>query len=266
MPQIEGYSNVFDLQCYEEPYGLEFLGSRELDGGVLELRQRPENRPHLVLVTEFTPQPGKVQIIARLELDLDLESDKQINEEDLLRLNMCPSLVRARGSFIRYDSYPDPFPEVIDRCFIFTDQGRTFLKDTVRRKMPRASAVDPRNTPPWIQVYDGVWQPVHPSSTGNTWYNHSTTRFTVPILGVASLDGKHLIALADDSSDKVCQAWAPCLHLATKWTPQSSPPAQRRWRINIYVMPNDPNMLIERVAKDLPDAFRLQDNRVHEGQ
>lgn len=257
MPGVEGYSNVFDLLCYEDPRGMMFLGHRELSGGVLELRHRRSAESHLLIVTELTPQPGKVQIVTRLELDPETGKGKEITEEDLPDLNMCPSLIRARGSFVQYDSFADPYPEIIDRCFIFTEKGRTFLKDTVRRKMPRISDDDPRNNPPWIQVYDPIWEPVHPPSTGNTWYNHSTTRFTLPILGVVSLDGKHLIALADDTSVKLCQAWAPCLHHYTLWAPQDVPPAERQQRINVYVMPNDPDLLLQRVAEDLPGAFKL---------
>jgi len=261
MPQVEGYSNVFDLQCYEEPRDFEFLGHRVLEGGVLELRHRSGSQPHLVIVTELTPGPGKVQIVARPELDPQKGAGKEI-PEDLPLLNMCPTLVRARGSFILYDSYPQPFPEIIDRCFIFTDRGRTFLKDTVRRKMPRAADDDPRNNPPWIQVYRPVWWPVQKPSTGNTWYNTSTDRFTIPLIGVVSLDGKHLIALANDTSESLCQAWGPCLHNNPKWAPEDAPPAERRWRVNVYIMPNDPDMLLERVAEDFPAAFKLQEKRV----
>lgn len=264
MPQVTGYSNVFDLECYECPRDLEYLGHRILESGVLELRHRRSSRPHILLVTELTPQPGKVQLVARLELD----SEKGIDEivlEDLPHLNMCPSLVRARGTFVLYAAYPNPFPEVINRCFIFTDKGRTFLNDTVRRNMPRYSDDDPFNNPPWIQVYRPVWEPVRAPSVGDTAYNNSSDRFTLPIIGAISLDKKHLIALANDSAHKVCQAWAPCLHNNPDWTPKDAAPSQRRWKINIYIMPNDPDMLLERVAMDLPRAFKLQENRVPAG-
>ena len=260
-PPTPGYSNVFDLECYECPRDLELLGHRVLESGTLELRHRRASRPHLLIVSELTPQPGKVQIVVRVEVDPE-KGKHEILPEDLPHLNMCPTLVRARGSFVRYAAYPNPFPEIIDRCFIFTDKGRTFLKDTVRRNMPRLSADDARNNPPWIQVYRPVWEPVREPSTGDTFYNNSPDRFTVPIIGAISLDEKHLVALANDSSNKVCQAWGPCLHNNPVWTPNDAPPAQRRWRINIYIMPNDPDMLLKRAAEDLPDAFKLQENRV----
>lgn len=262
MPQITEHSNVFDLRIYEDPRDLVYLGHRDLPDGGLALRHRRNKDSAMLIVTELTPQPGKLQVKTRLELDPEMAEATEITEADLPDLNICPSLIRTRGSFIQYDSFADPFPEIIDRCFIFTDEGQTFLKDTVRRKMPRISEDDPRNNPPWIQVYDGVWEPVHPPSTGHTWYNHSMTRFTLPIMGVVSLDGQHIIALADDSSDKLCQAWAPCLHHYTEWTPHDAPAGQRTQQLNIYMMPNDPDMLLQRVAEDLPEAFKLQDQRI----
>ena len=57
---------------------------------------------------------------------------------------------------------------------------------------------------------------------------------------------------------------APAFNNNPAWTPKDAPPAQRRWQINIYIMPNDPDMLLRRVAGDLPDAFKLQENRVPE--
>ena len=262
MPQIPfqwgTVHNVFDIH-YEEPGGQELLGSRVLEGGVLEVRHRL-SKPHLILVSELTPEPGKVKIVVRPELAPAMGADKQLPEH-LPRLNMCPTLKRARGCF---DSYPDPFPEIIGRCFIFTDKGRTFLDDTVRRKLPRGSDDDPRNNPPWIQQYGPVWRPASKGSspTSNTWYNSSPDRFTIPIIGVVSRDRKHLIAMVSDTSNVLCQAWAPCIHNYPQWAPKDAPPAERRWRMNVYIMPNDPDVLLERVAKDMPDALKLQEKRV----
>ena len=52
-----------------------------------------------MIVSELTPQPGKVQIVARVEVDPQ-KGGGEILPEDLPKLNMCPSLVRARGSFV----------------------------------------------------------------------------------------------------------------------------------------------------------------------
>ncbi len=245
MPQIPlqwgTVHNVFDIN-YEEPWGQELLGSRVLEGGVFEVRHRLTSQPHLILVSELTPGPGKVKIVVRPELDPAMGADKQL-PEDLPRLNMCVSLKRARGCF---DFYPDQFPEIIGRCFIFTEKGRTFLDSIPRGKIDKrygASDDDPRNNPPWIARY-------------------RSGSFTVPIIGVVSRDRQHLIALASYTSNAVAQAWAPCIHNFSEWAPKDAPPAERRWRMNVYIMPNDPDMLLERVAKDMPDAFKLQEKRV----
>ena len=263
MPQIPlewgKVHNVFDIE-FEEPHGMVFLGSRVREGGVLEVRNRLGGQPHVILVSELTPAPGRVELVVRPQLDPKMGADKELPEE-LPKLNMCPRLERARGCF---DSYPDPFSEIISRCFIYTDKGRTFLDQTVRRKLPKLSDDDPRNNPPWIQIYGPIWRPVPKGAdpTWNTWYNSSSDRFTVPIMGVVSRDGKHLIAVASDNSQKLCQAWAPCIHNYPHWEPKDAPPAERRWRMNIYIMPNDPDMLLDRVAEDLPNAFKLQEKRV----
>ena len=259
MPQIESYWNVLDLNIYEEPRDLKFLGHRLLEGGTLELRHRRRSQPHLIIVTELTPGPGRLKIVARPELDSTNGTDKRLPDE-LPALNVCCNARRSRDAF---DSYPDPLPEFAARCFIFTDKGPTFLSDTVRRKLPKAAADDPRTNPPWIQDYSPVWLPTRKPVTGNTWYNWSPDRYTVPVIGVVSRDRKHLAALACDSSiGRLAQAWGPCIHNYPAWIPRDAPPADRRWRMNLYIMPNDPESLLERVAQDLPDALKLKANRV----
>ena len=72
MPQIPldwgTTHNVFDIQ-FEEPHGLQLLEFRVLEGGVLEVRHRLGSQPHLIFVSELTPEPGKVQLVVRPELD-----------------------------------------------------------------------------------------------------------------------------------------------------------------------------------------------------
>jgi hypothetical protein len=40
-----------------------------------------------------------------------------------------------------------------------------------------------------------------------SWAGYSTDRYTVPIIGVVSRDGKYLAALANDSATSMAQAW-----------------------------------------------------------
>ncbi|MBI1914504.1 MAG: hypothetical protein HYS12_07170 [Planctomycetes bacterium] len=258
MPQIQAEWRVLDMQIYEEPRDLVFLGHRKLKGGTLELRHRRRSEPHWRMVTEITPEPGRVKLVARPELDTAKGTDQGF-PKDLPPLNVCCTFARSRGAF---DSYPDPFPEFVTRTFLFTEKGRTFLDKTVRRKLPKAAADDPRNNPSWIQDYSPVWLPVRKPVTGNTWYNCSPDRYTIPVIGVVSRDRKHLVALVSDKSDRLCQAWGPCIHNYPPWLPEDAPPAKRRWRMTLYIMPNDPHALLERVAEEFPNALKLKEKRV----
>ncbi len=199
------------------------------------MRHRMGKLPHVILVSELPPQPGKVQFVLRAELDPEQGADKQLPAQ-LPHLNFCLSLKRARGCF---DPYPDPFPEFIGRSFIFTEAGRTFLDTIPRGKISErygASDADPRNNPPWVARY-------------------RAESFTAPIIGVVSRDKQHLIAIGSSTCDAVAQAWAPCIHNFSQWVPRDAPPEQQRWRWNVYVMPNDSDALRERVAEDFPGTF-----------
>lgn len=255
VPEIPG--SVLDLVCYEHN---PMLSHRSLDGGAIELRHRSKENPNVLLITTIKPQPGAVEFVARAEVDREQDPEGELPDE-MPKPNLCFRVKRAEDCF---SHFPDPFPEFISRCFIFTDNGRTFLTDTVRQKNPGAAEDDPRNNPPWIQIYVGVWQPRPRLVNTKTWYHASPDRFTIPIMGVVSRDGKYLTAIANDSPDRdrMTQAWQQCLHNNPKWLPEKSPPEDRRWRVKIYVMHNDPEALLERVAKDFPNAPKLQENRV----
>ena len=147
------------------------------------------------------------------------------------------------------------------RCFIFTEKGRTFLDQTTRRKLlyrdPPTSPDAPQNNPPWVQMYVGVWRAV-PEVKAPFWANYSPDRYTIPVIGVVSRDGKHLAALANGAADQMGQAWHDCLHNNPPWEPADALPAERRWRLKVYVMPNDPDALLARVLRDFPQAGKLR--------
>jgi len=258
VPAIDPIWAVLDLLCYEHS-GMTYLSHRILRNGEISLRHRSIKDPNVLLVTTVTPQPGSVELVARATIDRDKAPEGKLPDE-LPSPNLCFRVKRADGVF---SHFPDPFPEFISRCFIFTEIGRTFLTDTVRRELPAIADKpdDPRNNPPWIQVYTPVWHPVPGRATGTTWYQSSTDRFTIPVIGVVSRDRKWLAAIANDSADAMTQAWQQCLHNNPKWLPAEAPPAERRWRVKIYFMPNDPQALLKRVATDFPDAAKLKENR-----
>lgn len=249
VPEIPGC--VLDLLCYEHS-NIELLDYSSV-GGVIQLRHRSIKDPNLLLITTVTPRPGKVEIVARMEVDREKTPEGKL-PDILLKPNLCFRLKRADGSF---SSFPDPFPEFISRCFIFTDKGQTFLTDMERKKVQGVAENDARNNPPWVQVYHHFSQPVPKDAPPASFYQNGPTPYTVPVIGVVSRDRKYLTAIADDSSTKVAQAWQQCLHTYPEWMPKDAPPAERRWRMNVYVMPNQPEALLKRVAEDFPNASKL---------
>jgi hypothetical protein len=254
-PEVPGFT--CESWCYES--ATEFLGKRELEGGKLELRHRDTNQPQVIYVTTVTPEPGAVDFSVRAVVDREGHPDAKLPAA-LQPLNLCFQLRKAEG----FCSQPDPYPEFVKRCFLFADKGRTFLLDTHRRPALHRYAADHQyNNPPWVQMYVGVWHPA-PGVQGTGWAEYSTDRYTVPVIGTVSRDGKHLTALVNDSADMMAQAWHDCLHNNAKWLPAGAPPEEQRWRVKVYVMENDPDALLKRVAEDMPDAMKLQEKRVPE--
>jgi dienelactone hydrolase len=235
-----------DSWCYESE--VDFIGARSLDGGRLEIRHRVKQQPQMLLVTTFTPEPGAVEIVARAVLDVEKYPSEKL-PDNLLTPNLCWQLHRAPG----FAGEPEPYPEFVKRCFIFTDRGMTFLDQTTRRKIPVRSLEDRYNNPVWVQMYVGDWQPV-PFAGTNAWADYSSDRYTTTLIGTVSRDGKYLAALGSDSAPTMCQAWHDCMHNNPQWSPADSPPAERSWRLKIYAMTNDPQALLDRFAKDFPNA------------
>jgi hypothetical protein len=241
-PDVPGL--ICDAWCYESE--LDFLGARALAGGRLELRHRMHAAPQVLIVTTVTPEPGAVEFLARAELDRERGT---LWPGSLLTPNLCWQLRRAPA----FRSKPDPYPEFIQRCFIFTEKGRTFLHQTVRRPIPVRSPEDKYNNPPWVQMYVGAWQDI-PKAGTNSWADYSPDRYTARIIGTVSRDGRSLAALANDSAWVMAQAWHDCLHNNPQWQPADAPPSKQVWRLKVYAMTNDPEALLSRVKKDFPDT------------
>src|SRR5262249_3430185 len=151
-------------------------------GGQLELWHRMKDSPQVLLATTVAPEPGAVRFVARAELAPGTSGKLP---EKLLVPNLCWQLQRAP----LFASKPDPYPEFIKRCFIFTEKGRVFLDQTTRRKIPVRTANDAFNNPPWVQMYVGAWQEV-PKAGPRSWADYSPDRYTVRVIGTVSRDGK----------------------------------------------------------------------------
>jgi len=253
-PNVPGLT--CDSWCYESD--VEFLGANALTGGGLELRHRVRAQPQMLIVTTVTPKPGAVEFLARAVLDRERGTEMPTN---WLTPNLCWQLRRAAS----FKSKPDPYPEFIKRCFIFTESGLTFLDHTARRPIPVRPPADEYNNPPWVQMYVGAWQDI-PRAATNSWADYSPDRYTTRVIGAVSRDGKYLTALATDSAPLMCQAWHDCMHNNPQWTPAAAPPDKRVWHLKIYAMENNPRALLDRVARDFPNAGRPSNvNRESQG-
>jgi hypothetical protein len=241
-PNVPGFT--CDSWCYEA--GVPLAGARTLDGGRIELRHGVPESPGLTLVTTVTPEPGAVEFLARLEAGVGVSLP-----DAPPWLNLCWQVRRAP----QFASEPGKYPQFAERCFLFTSKGRTYLHQTVRRPIPSRTLDDPYNRPPWVQNYVRKGQELPTAEAqAKSWAGYSTDRYTVPIIGVVSRDGKYLAALANDSATSMAQAWHDCLHNNPQWQPHTGPGSARVWRLKVYAMANDPDRLLARVAKDFPRA------------
>jgi hypothetical protein len=233
-----------DSWCYESD--VDYLGATALDGGRLELRHRLRETPNVLWVTTVTPEPGAVEFAARVRVEAGAAPGWV----------PCPNLCWQLRRAPRFAGAPDPYPEFVKRCFIFTRQGLTFLHQTQRRPIPVRAANDPYNNPVWVQMYVGEWQDV-PEAGPTSWAAYSPDRYTTTVIGTVSRDGRYLAAIANDSAPLMAQAWHDCLHNNPLWLPPDAPWTERVWRLRIYAMENDPDALLARVGQDFPKARHL---------
>ncbi len=240
-PNLPGFT--CDCWCYEAE--MDCVGVQALDGGVLELRHRDRKDPRIVYVTTITPREGAVDFVAHPQLASGATGPLP---DSLQTLHMCWQLKGAPD----FASAPDPYPEFVKRCFIFTEKGRTFLDKTNRKLIPSRPATDKENNPPWVQMYVGTWQEPPAKTTPESRADYSDDRYTTTVIGAVSRDGKYLAALASDSANVMCQAWHDCMRNSATWRSHDAPPEKRTWRVTLYAMENDSAALIKRAREDFP--------------
>lgn len=231
-----------DLWCFESP-GIQFISAQEIAGGGVELRHAWEGRGE-VIVTTATPRVGALDVVACLQT---ADGRPATDQDEYPALNICWQLRRAPA----FASEPDPYPEFVRRCFIFTESGQTFLLDTIRRPIPVKRPTHKRNNPPWVQMYLPRAAPAEIRAEATGWADYSPDRFTVPLIGAVSRDRKYLAAMASGSEAMVCQAWHDCMHNNARWLPVDGS-SEKQWRVVIYAMDNDPAALLARFHRDFP--------------
>lgn len=241
-PDVPGFT--CDLWCYESE-DVEFKQGQPLENGGVKMRHAWTDRGWDV-VTVVTPLTTGLDVVAQLESS---ERDKGPTPTEYPSLNICWQLRRATG----FASKPDPYPAFVDRCFIFTQQGRTFLNDTKRLPIPVRSSGDKKNNPPWVQMYLPRSAPDDVRSNPDDWAAYSADRYSLPVIGVVSRDQRYLAAIATGSENMVCQAWHDCLHNNARWL-SANGEEEKSWHVRIYVMENDPDALIARFKQDFPQV------------
>jgi len=241
-PNVPGFA--CDSWCYESP--LTYLDARPLDKGRLKLRHRFDDAPNLTLITRISPEPGALEYLATVVTEDGLPLPEA--EPPPVLPNLCWQLRKADG----FQGKPDPYPEFIARCFIFTKSGVTFLDKTRRLRIPCRADDHEYNNPPWVQMYLPVGEPDRRSPEG-AWANFSPDKYTVPVIGTVSRDRRFLTAIATAEPNSLCQAWHDCMHNNPVWHWDGSRNSWI-WRMRIYVMENDPDGLLEKVAADFPDS------------
>ena len=283
-PNVPGL--VTDSWMYES--APEFDGAVVRGENTLEIYHRYKEEPSVVHVTTVVAAPETVEITGSLKIQ-----DKSAGEDNATageRADACLAEThRVIGSYWpwmrdRHPAMPDVAPDLCfqfirspsfqtapldisrnravhapylhayaGRCFIFTEDGRTYLdkipRTQIASKHTDFDSDDIRNNPPVTQVYFG---PGHKIPEG-PYCNR--TRFAWPLIAAESVDGEQLVALASESPEFLYQGWLDCLHNYTRWLPLDAPPEERQWRIRIYAMENDPDALLCRVRKDFPDQF-----------
>lgn len=243
-PDTPGFA--CDAYLYESDVDL--LEARDAGEGQMEVRHRVLAPPGLVVVSTVRPEPGAIEVEARLVREDGSAADLPAG---FAPLNLCLQL-RLAPTFA---SYPEPYAWFARRCFVFTEKGRTFLDRTARVPTPRFSADDPVNNPPWTQAYLPAWGR-REVALPFPWIGVSPDRITATTAGVVSRDGRHLVALANDSATSISQVWIDCLHNNPEWQRAEKPGAAPTWRMKIYLMENDPRALLRRVVRDFPAADR----------
>jgi hypothetical protein len=255
----------------KNPY--KFISVRLPGDNQLQLRHRSTQYPQLFVVTTFTAEPGAVNTKISLELDPTWTGEaSDLPENYLMWPNLCWSLIQSPnftpGGVPNAPDIPTKkrYYDWIERSFIFTEDGRTFLDNTRRVRTPEVPEDDIRNSPPlyaWSQHYIGIWdEPTTPPFPHNTCLDG----YVIPLIGAVSNDGDYLIALGGDPTQYIAQAWGVCYHHIQEWVPKDVPLVERSMRMKLYGMRNDPDALLERMKKDFPEAAKRMEEIVSKSE
>jgi len=248
---VEFFDNpAYNCNLYMYESDFEFLKFHKHTDSKVVLYHRIKKTPWVIIKTVIIPEANNtVEIVAKPQLDKgnypEKEFPKEIPVPNLCcRLNHSPAFATVSRN---------PLPEFITRCFIFTKNGMTFLDRTKRHKISQ----DKEEEIPLVQTYLHLDKKISMQKE-KQWAGISSDRYIVPVIGVVSKNRKYLLAIVNDSSFKMCQAWFCCLHNNPEWLPKNAPWPQRKWRIKIYAMENNVSLLFKKIIKDFPQLSKYR--------
>ncbi len=224
-----------DVWCYEDELGIGECFPQP-DGTMILKHHHPKGA---MVKTKIVPQEGIV------DWYVTITGSTQEVVQSVEWVNPCWQFRHAPG----FQSLPDQFVEsYVNQCFIYTDRGFTFFKDTKRYPDTRKPDDDYRNTPPWVQSYYPVWRE-HSGQLEAGW-GISDDRPIYSIIGIVSRDMKYLAAWGGKKSNRLSQGWHDCLHLRPLMIDYDEKTNRTVSHFRMYFMEFDSVKLIEQYKRD----------------
>jgi hypothetical protein len=209
--------------------------------------------PHVTAKIPSDDELHHVQLITHIDPDVAISHDIRAHEDEV---TIRMTLTNHGHQFIDLD-WAQPCIRVgaftglgqenyFTRCFIFTDDGLTFLHQTHR-------ADEARYTPGQVYVPAGTnLDDLNPRPI-------SHTRPTNGLIGCVSADGSLLLAAAWDHTHELFQGVITCIH-SDPHIGGLAPGETKTLTGKLYIIPNNSDELRRRYRRDFPRAgpFTLQ--------
>ena len=239
---------VTEIQCYEDQFG-KGEGEERRDGSLI-LRHTWGN---VRLTAHLIPVPGAILFHVYLLAPTKEEA------RSVATVSPCwqfPAAKEKKGG--------DYVNDFVNNCFIYTMNGFTYLKDTIRFRdrtpIPGAAPLpddDPQVLNPQAQVYVPIWE-TYKGLPELAWGN-SPDQPIYSLMGFASPDGEYLTAWGWLKSLNLAQGMNWCLHPNPNlWSDVKELDKGFMFRGKMYFMENDPEKLLARYLDDFPQDWQTK--------
>ena len=227
---------VCELQCYETgPF--QHGGALKNDDGSVVFNYKSGN---MTCTATFTAiGDNRVQSLVEIKGPLD----------ELRKIPYTGPCLQFQRS--KLFTRKGPLQEFAARCFMYTMRGQVFLLDGARGKMTNFKPDSPENNPPMVQWYV-TYDRMHP---GSIWgvVGAAGDRPLYGLIACTSRDGKWVSAYAARYNLNIGQLYMPCIHVLPVVKKYLDTDAGKIvYKEMIYVMPNDPQKLLDAFREDFP--------------